>query len=95
MEILLIVVIVLGVFILPKLLRKQTENEHQRSFRGVRLSGWKRLAIVASALWLALSACYLKPKNDLWLFYLLMAAGPVVLAWGIFWVFSGFKKRKK
>ncbi len=95
MEILLIVLIIIGIFILPKLLRKQTESELQRPVRVVRLTGWRRLAIAASLLWLALIAVYLKPWNGHWPAYTFLAGGPVVLAWGIFWVFSGFRKEKK
>ena len=95
MEILLILAIILGIFLLPKLLSRQPESEIQRSDRGLRLTVWKRLAITASLLWPVLLALYLKPWNNHWHIFLYVAVGPVVLAWGISWVVSGFRKERK
>ncbi|HHF51509.1 MAG: hypothetical protein JRJ86_00095 [Deltaproteobacteria bacterium] len=95
MEILLIVAIILGIFMLPRLLRRQQENEVRPADQGQGLSGWKRLAILASFLWPALLALYLKPWNSHWHIFLYVAVGPVALAWGILWIFSGFRKQEK
>jgi len=77
------------------MLNRQQKNELQPSDRGPGLSGWTRLAILASFLWPALLALYLKPWNSRWHIFLYVAAGPVVLAWGTRWVFSGFRKQDK
>jgi len=95
MEILLIVAIILCIFMLPGLLRRQQENEVRPTDQGLGLTGWRRLAILASLLWPALLALYLKPWNSHWHIFLYVAVGPVVLAWGICWVFSGFRKLGK
>ncbi|MBW1862377.1 MAG: hypothetical protein JRJ02_08395 [Deltaproteobacteria bacterium] len=92
-EILLIVAIVLGVLFLPVLMNKKSEKATQRLDRVLKISGWMRLAILASLLWPALVALYLKPWNNLWHIFFYVAVGPVALTWGIFWVRSGFKKR--
>ena len=94
-EILLIVAIILGIFMLPRLLKSQPENQIQRSDQNRRLTGWKRLAILASILWPAFFALYLKPWNSPWQIFFYMGICPVIAGWGIFWVFSGFKKRDK
>ena len=51
MEILVIVAIILGIFMLPRLLHRQQEDEVRQKDQGPGLSGWKRLAILASFLW--------------------------------------------
>lgn len=92
-EILLIVAIVVGILFLPGLKNKKSEKATQLLDRVSRISGWMRLAILASLLWPAFVALYLKPWNNHWHIFLYVAVGPVALTWGIFWVFSGFKKR--
>ncbi len=92
-EILLIAAIVVGILFLPGLMNKKSKQTTQRLDRFLRISGWMRLAILASLLWPALVALYLKPWNNLWHIFLYAAVGPVALTWGIFWVFSGFKKK--
>ena len=92
-EILLIVTIVVGILFLPGLMNKKSEKATQRLDRLLKISGWMRLAILASLLWPALVALYLKPWNNHWHIFLYVAVGPVALTWGLFWVFSGFKKQ--
>jgi uncharacterized membrane-anchored protein YitT (DUF2179 family) len=95
MEILLIVVIILGIFTLPGFLRRRQKYEIQRIDQGLILTGGKRLAILASLLWPALLALFLKPWDSHWQIFLYAAFGPVVLAWSISWVLSGFRKQGK
>ena len=92
MEILLIVAIILGIFMLPRLMARKPEKELQPPVHGSALTGRMRFAIVASLLWLALSAFFLKPWNNHWFTFLYIGVGPVALIWGICWVFSGFRK---
>jgi len=63
-EILLIVAIVVGILFLPGLMNKKSEKATQRLDRLLKISGWTRLAILASLLWPALVALYLKPWNN-------------------------------
>jgi len=95
MEILLIIAIVVGIFFLPGIMNKKSERVTQRLDHVLKISGWMRLAILASLLWPAFVALYLKPWNSHWHIFIYAAFGPVALAWGIFWVFSGFKKGGK
>ena len=92
-EVLLIIAIILGIVMLPRALRRPQENNIHQADQSMRLTGWHRLAIIASVLWPALLALYLKPWHNDWLTYLSVAVCPVGLAWGIYWVFSGFRKR--
>jgi hypothetical protein len=94
-EVLLIIVIVLAIFMLPRLLKNQPEDKIQSSNQGQKLSGWKRLAILISILWPVFFAFYLKPWSNPWQIFLYVGICPVVAWWGIFWVFSGFKKKDK
>jgi hypothetical protein len=93
-EILLIVAIFLAVFLLPRMMSKPSESNAQRRDRGIRFTGWQRLAIFASFLWPALLALHLKPWKGHWFYFLSVAIGPVALAWGVFWVVSGFKNKR-
>ena len=95
MEILLVVVIGLGIFLLPRMLAGKPERETRAPLLAHRLSGWMRLALVVSFLWPALLAFYLKPWNSNWPVFLYVAVGPLALAWGAFWVVSGFRKKRK
>jgi hypothetical protein len=95
MEILLIVLIALGIFVFPRLLAGKPEERNNPPVRSYRLSGWIRLALMASFLWPVLLALYLKPWDKHWNVFLYVAVGPVALAWGVFWVVSGFRKKEK
>jgi hypothetical protein len=95
MEILLIVLIVLGIFMLPRLPAGKPEKKLHSRVRFLRLSGWMRLAVIVSFLWPASLALYLKPWDSHWPAFFYMAVGPVALSWGIFWVVSGFRKKEK
>ncbi len=92
-EILVIIAIALAIFMLPRLTGKRVEKA-PTGFSGVsRLNGWMRLAIMASVLWPACAALFLKPwNNSHWTMFFLVGIGPVGLLWGLFWVLSGFRK---
>lgn len=92
-EILLLVAIILGILILPRALRRPQEDDIHQVNQGMRLTGWQRLAIIVSVLWLALLALFLKPWHSDWLIYLSVAVCPVGVAWGVYWIFSGFRRR--
>ena len=94
MEILLIVAIILGIFMLPRLMTRKPEGDLQLSDQGYRLTGRMRFAIVASLLWPAIVAFFLEPWEGHWPLFFYVAAGPVALLWGIYWVLSGFRKER-
>ena len=92
-EILVLVIIILAIFFLPRIMSKQTAQKMAKP--AFVLTGKLRLAIAASVIWPALMAAFLKPwQKDLVLF-LYIGIGPVFLAWAIFWVFTGFRNRMR
>ncbi|EFK05231.1 conserved hypothetical protein [delta proteobacterium NaphS2] len=91
-QLLVIIAIALAIILLPRLAGKRVEKNGSISRRFLEISGWLRLAIMASILWPAGAAFYFKPWNDHWSMFSLVGAGPVILFWGIFWVLSGFRK---
>ena len=93
-EILVIVAIALGIIMLPRLTGRRTENTGRQTSGVSSINGWMRLAIMASVLWPAIMAFFLKPWNDHWPMFFYVAIGPVALSWGIFWVLSGFRKNR-
>jgi len=92
MEILVVVLIIVGIFMLPRIMNRNPERDTKPQARGMRLSRRMRTAILASLLWPVALAFFLKPWNNHWVIFFYGAVGPVALAWGIFWVFSGFRK---
>ena len=95
MEILLIIAIILGIFFLPRLMARKPEGDLQPRDQGFKFTGRMRFAIVASLLWPAIVAFFLKPWEGNWALFFYVAAGPVVLLWGFYWVFSGFRKERE
>ncbi len=93
-EILIIVALVLGIFILPRTMGRNLDIDRNRSNHVVSISGWIRLAIVVSILWPALVAFFLRPWNNQWDLFLYVAFGPVGLSWGVCWMLWGFKNGK-
>ena len=94
-EILVIIAIALAIFMLPRLAGKQVKREGSEIRTGLQMSGWLRLAVMASALWPAGTAFFLKPWNAQWSTFCYVGLGPVVLFWGLFWVLSGFRKGRR
>ena len=93
-EILVIIAIALAIFMLPRLTGKQIEKGGRQAGVISKMTGWGRLAVMASILWPAVMAFFLKPWNGNWPMFLCVGIGPVVLLWGVFWVLSGFRKGK-
>ena len=92
-EILVLVIIVLGILLLPRVLNRGQEKQTTASHPTVVLTGRMRLAIAASAIWPAIIAAILQPwKQDL-LPYLYLGAGPVAIGWILYWVLTGFRKK--
>ncbi len=91
-EILVIIAIALAIVTLPRLTGKRAQKGRPALSRISKINGWVRLAIMASILWPAGAALYLKPWNAQWLKFVVLGTGPVMLFWGIYWVLSGFRK---
>jgi len=91
-EILLLVVIVLVVFMLPRMLNKKSDGTSQRPVERFKLTGRMRLAILVSVIWPGLMALLLKPWNGNGFLFMCLGVAPIALIWSISWVFIGFKK---
>ncbi len=90
-EILLIVLIIVVVWFLPRLGRRGGEEARGPS-AGTSLSGRVRLGILISAIWIGAAAAVLTPWRGGALVFGLIGLGPVALAWGSAWVARGFRK---
>ncbi len=90
-EILVLVVIILAIFFVPRMMARRKETVPVR--RAVPLSGKMRLSIAASIFWPAMMAAILKPWHNELISFLYIGIGPIALAWIVFWVFSGFRKK--
>jgi hypothetical protein len=95
MEILLIVAIIVGIFMLPRMMARKPERVDPSRDTGFRLGGRMRFAILVSFLWPVLIAFFMEPWNGRWPLFFYIAVGPVALIWGMYWVFSGFMKERK
>ena len=90
-EILVLVAIIVGILFLPRILNRGRAEKQAETEPPFVLTGKMRLALGASIVWPAAVAAYMQPwKNDLYM-YLYIGVGPVVLAWIIFWIFTGFR----
>ena len=91
-EILIIALLVVGVLILPRMVKRAPTANPMKLIKGRRpLSGPWRLAIFVSVLWPVLTAAFLKPwvaKPEVFLYY---GIGPVVLGWALYWVLRGYR----
>ena len=97
-EILVLIVIILGIFFLPRIINRGSKSvaSPSRTLPQIgALSGRFRLAVVLSILWPAAAALYFEPWHRNISTFIVCGIGPVVLLWGAFWVLSGFKKTRK
>ncbi len=90
-EILVIVVLVLLVFFIPRMLPRKSGAGNKSS--GIEMSGKMRMGLAASAVYLTIGSGILQPwKKDVALF---VYAGivPVAMGWLLVWVYRGIKKK--
>ncbi len=93
-EFLVVAVIALVLFFLPRFMGRKAEPEPQQNNPGIvtTLTGWSRLAILVTVFWIAGLAAFMKPWESRTILFLYLALGPVAAGWGAFWVWSGYKK---
>lgn len=89
-EILVLVIIILGIFFVPRMLNRREESAPERP--PIAISGKMRLAIAASILWPALMAGYFQPWKSNLVMFLYVGPGPVLFVWIVYWVFVGFRR---
>lgn len=93
-EILLLVALIVGLFLLPRLLPARTESQRTARKRPP-VSGRMRLALVTSILWPALAAAYLRPWHGGLPAFLYIGVGPVAAGWALWWVLTGFRDARR
>ena len=94
-EILLIVLIIAGVFVVPRLMKPRLASPatiHRRP--SLRLSWTHRLAIVLSILWPLVCALFFKPWQNGGAVFAVAGIGPVVVGWSVKWVYAGMKNKR-
>ncbi len=91
-EILVIVLIVLALWAVPRLTGRSRGYAAGQPVRRFSLQGRTRLAILASAVWVAAAGLVLNPLEGPVLPFVLAGPGPVALGWGAAWVMRGYGK---
>ena len=92
-EILVLIVIALAIFYLPRVIGKQSTPA--RVVRRPALTGWMRLALLMTIFWIAGSAALLKPWQDDVMPFLYTGLAPVAALWGSTWVWFGYRKYRR
>ncbi len=92
-EILLLIVIALALFYIPRLRTRKTAAPEVVPMPA--LTGWIRLAILVTFLWITVVAAIIKPWNNNIFPYLSIGVAPPFLFWGLVWVYSGYKKYRR
>ena len=92
-EILVLVIIILGIFFLPRILNRGRESRPAMPRPPAVISGKMRLALSASVLWPAIMAAFMQPWEKDFFLFLYIGLGPVAFIWMIYWVFTEFHKR--
>lgn len=93
-EILLIVLLVLGIFLVPRMIKPRPAPQKVVLRRPALKFSWPlRLAIVMTILWPLACAVYFKPWHQALVPFAVIGIGPVVVGWSACWVLSGMKKR--
>jgi len=94
-EILVLIVVALAIFALPRMMGKQSEPVPVRAVNRPALTGRIRLAILTTLLWILGSAAVLEPwQRDVQPFLFAGLAPPAVL-WGAAWVWLGYRKYRR
>jgi hypothetical protein len=94
-EVLLIVLIVSGLFLLPRLMKPRPAPPSTNLRRpAVRVTWPLRLAIVLSILWPTAWAFHLKPWQDTLIPFAVIGMGPVIVGWALSWVVAGMRNKQ-
>ena len=94
-EILLIVIIFLAIFFIPRITARNKDIRQPRALvfkTRPKLSGACRMAMAISCFWPLLAVGYFKPWQKDLLSFIYIGIGPVAVGWCLFWILTGFKK---
>ena len=93
-EILLIGLIIVGIFILPRMIKPQPPPKKMTLRRPrPRLTRSLRLAVVISILWPVCWALTIKPWQQNGVLFAVVGLGPVVIGWSVKWILAGMKNK--
>lgn len=94
-EILTLVLIIIGILVLPKMFRPAEKIKPGKKISISSISILIRFGIIISILIPTVSALIYQPwKKDLILF-ILTGIIPLIIGWGIYWIFAGIKSNAK
>lgn len=91
-EILIILLLILALLVLPRVIpsKRQSNTPDLTRRTGIQVSGKLRLALLLSLLWLFVFSAIYVPWKGQWAAFLYVGVGPILFAWGLYWVFKGF-----
>ncbi len=93
-ELLLIVLILLGIFLVPRMLKPLPAPRKPMLRHPVPRFSWSlRLAIILSILWPAAWALYFQPWQRNGIAFVVLGIGPVAVGWSLKWVIAGMKNK--
>jgi hypothetical protein len=94
-EILIILLVVVGIFLVPRMMNPRPAPQKVTLRRPVRRFSWTlRLAIVVSILWPLACAVYFKPWQHNGIPFTVIGIGPVVVGWSVSWVLAGMRNKQ-
>ncbi len=108
-EILIVIAIAAAVIFIPRLMKRGSSSREESRpapqskpvFQGrrmvpdVMLTGWMRLAIVVTLLWVTGTTIYMKPWEDNVFRFFLIGICPAIVLWGLIWAWFGYKKYRR
>jgi polyferredoxin len=95
-EIVIVIIIGLALFYIPRLRTGKARGAVRKDTQMPPLTGWMRLAILITFLWVYGVAAVMKPwNNNNLLTYLSVGVAPAFIFWGAVWVFFGYKKYRR
>jgi hypothetical protein len=94
-EILLIIIVVLGIFFVPRMMKPRPVPQKVVLRRPATRFSWTlRLAIVMSVFWPLACAVYFKPWQQNGIPFTVIGIGPVVVGWSVSWVLAGMRNKQ-
>ncbi|MCB2149206.1 MAG: hypothetical protein KQI81_22185 [Deltaproteobacteria bacterium] len=94
-EILLIVLIISGLFLVPRMMNPKASPPQVVLRRPALKFSWTlRLALIVSILWPVACALFFKPWQQDVIPFTTVGIGPVVVGWSIKWVLAGMNNKR-
>ena len=94
-EILIVVLIVLGIILLPRITGRPAAPTLAGNAKRLRINSLMRMALAISGLWLIGAIIYHRAWEEITMPFYLFGMGPVLLGWTVYWVWSGINQKNK